>query len=196
MNHVKLVGEVLVAVLLLGSQAIAQTSEAVKVHGQWTIDVRTRDGGLVSHQEFENALLPATNQSVSGHTIMARILGRQLAVPRWLVVLGSGSLADPPPCGSANVHAFLDGVYGAGQQNGCLLLENTAQNILTASVVGSTLVLAGTATADQTSRIKQVMTTLVSPDFFFIPFSGTVLPTAVDVVPGQLIQVKVVLSFQ
>ena len=49
--------------------------EGIKVHGHWIIDVRNPDDTLVTHREFENALVPGNP--------LARILARQQTVGVW-----------------------------------------------------------------------------------------------------------------
>ena len=50
--------------------------EGIKVHGHWVIDVRNLDGKLVTHREFENALVVGTgvSGSVLGGNVTSFIL--------------------------------------------------------------------------------------------------------------------------
>ena len=59
-------------------------AEGIKVHGQWTIEVRETDGTLVSRHEFENELTDC------GAAILAGVLATVGDFGRWLVVLDLG----------------------------------------------------------------------------------------------------------
>lgn len=56
-----------------------RTDEGIKVHGHWTIDVEEAGGRLVSHNEFENALVSV------GADLLSQILGHQKGVGAWQV---------------------------------------------------------------------------------------------------------------
>ncbi len=69
--------------------------EGIKVHGHWTIEVKNPDGRLVSHTEFENALVQPSGAATLAQTLLGKI------VPGgYLVTLaGSNSQFSPPgPC--------------------------------------------------------------------------------------------------
>src|SRR5437016_12739869 len=84
--------------------------EGIKVHGHWTIDVRNPDGTLVTHREFENALL------FIGQLALATLMGRQATTGLWFIMLepcpvpciapwnskGSGIIAEPNSLFSAS----------------------------------------------------------------------------------------------
>jgi hypothetical protein len=209
----KTVGRGVLTLLTFGLLQIphvaAAQSEGIKVHGRWTIDVRQPDGTLVSHREFENALLVSREGSTVGNVILARILGRELSLGNWHIYLGSDNQSDPAPCiNSAMAPAIVDGFFGGNGpgrlQNVCMISEvgssisSSQIGTLTVSVVGAQLVLTGTATASKTGKIREVVTLLGadSSSYYPSPISGTVLREVIEVVKDQIIQVKVAISFQ
>ena len=78
------------------------SSEGIKVHGHWTIEVRNPDGTLAERREFDNILGP------TGAETLVNLLGRRNSVGGWHIRLSATSAAD---------NAFLDGSsnpsYGA-----------------------------------------------------------------------------------
>ena len=66
--------------------------EGIKVHGHWTIEVRNPDGKLVSHTEFENALVQP-----SGAKILATLLAG-VGVPGGYRVTVGDSTGFIGPC--------------------------------------------------------------------------------------------------
>jgi len=69
--------------------------EGIKVHGHWTIEVKNPDGKLVSHTEFENALV----QPEGAKTLAYLLLG--IEVPGgYLVTLTNGAATGTGPCGA------------------------------------------------------------------------------------------------
>jgi hypothetical protein len=170
--------------------------EGIKVHGHWTIDVRNPDGTLVTHREFENAL------KTTGARAMAQMLGRQASPGIWVVLLAnSGGVG---PCQSNQAPG-----------NACLVTEATDPAAdsppyfktltLTVPFDSIALVLSGTATADNTGSINEVVTRMrvCSPTTATATCVGGTanlvtqasLATPVNVVGGQIIQVTVVISF-
>jgi hypothetical protein len=72
--------------------------EGIKVHGHWTIEVRNPDGTLVSHTEFENALV----QPGGAGTLTGFLLG--MDVPGGYEVVLTNGGASTGPC-----HPFSNG---------------------------------------------------------------------------------------
>ncbi|HTW80788.1 MAG TPA: hypothetical protein VME23_14675 [Terracidiphilus sp.] len=69
--------------------------EGIKVHGQWTIEVRNPDGKLVSHTEFENALV----QPGGAQTLTSMLLGTSVPGGYEVTLASSNSSFSPPgPC--------------------------------------------------------------------------------------------------
>ena len=67
------------------------TGEGIQIHGQWTIEIRNRDGSVARHVEFENALVddgPALLTAAARPALPWRARGR------W------PSAATQGPCGS------------------------------------------------------------------------------------------------
>jgi hypothetical protein len=73
------------------------THEGIKVHGHWMIEVKGSDGKLVSHTEFENALVqPGGSASLSALLLGAETLGG------YEVVMTSSATANIGPCPLTN----------------------------------------------------------------------------------------------
>jgi hypothetical protein len=156
-------------------------SEGIKVHGYWTIEIRNPDGSVVSHQEFENSLMS------EGRSFLAQLLGRATTVTHWYIDSGlfcavpGRPTDDPRPC-------YIGEPVGP---------ERTARVFptLTVTVMGDTLELSGSMTAENAGTINRVEVVLDSVDFG-ATFSGKDLsPNSVAVAAGQIVQIKVVYSF-
>lgn len=174
--------------------------EGVKVHGHWTIDVRNPDGTLASHRDFENSL-----QSPGAKTLVGS-LSRSSVTGLWAVQLQSSTGA---PCNSTSV---------------CLLSEpaeasfttadsfNLAVSAPTSGPNSGKLVLAGSVTVSASAVLINVATTvdvcavgvdatacnfakILTPTTGSPFFTSALITTPVSVVPGQLVQVTVVISF-
>jgi hypothetical protein len=170
--------------------------EGIKVHGHWTIEVREPDGRLVSHREFENALLD------EGQTLLAGLLGRGVSSPIWLVRLEHIPRDNPnlEPCDQHPV---------GGQPAPCYIIEPTSdpipennvfKNLQLQVLNQNTLQLAGSATAFRSTSIGRVSsrfqaTQLPSGQAISSYFTAKDLATPVPVVAGQIIQVTVLFSF-
>jgi len=178
--------------------------EGLKVHGHWTIDVRNPDGTLVTHREFENAL---TN---FGGYLLALFLARDSTPGPWNVqLIGNVCQASHPNFGT-------NCVIGEG--------ISRSADFLTLSLIingpnPASLTFAGAATAQQDGTITGVGTfsegqcaNNVTPydcthstqqlyNGNYAPFTSTSLldpsgnPAPLSVTSGQIIQVKVVISF-
>jgi hypothetical protein len=182
---------VLVVVLLLAaSTALAQeraTGEGVKVHGHWTIDVKNPDGTLVSHHEFENALVQ------TGQNLLSSVLAHKGTVVGWAVLLDDSGgipqwiIAEPqlqqqPPFGSPLfppqvTTPNLTATTGTPQQT---VLQGSVQAVSSLSI----------ATV-QTMLAIQISGQPLGGDFF----SQRALPQTITVQAGQIAQVTVVFSF-
>ena len=164
--------------------------EGIRVHGQWTIDVRNPNGKLVTHREFKNAL------TQSGATFLTNFIARNFVPGEWRIM--------------------LTGTYGTWTISETSSIEPSAFPTLTATYESSGLVLRGTVTAPATGRIDEVHTGLTVCGYSEalvcrtpghqsdnqVRFTSktlspsTVPPTApVDVTQGQIIQVTVTISF-
>jgi hypothetical protein len=174
--------------------------EGIRVHGQWTIEVRDPDGTLVERREFENALVG------SGEAALMNVLGRVWSIGGWRVVFpqAAGSICDD----------------GAGGPFFCYIGENTDPDTnswtfktLTVGVSASQpyeVVLNGSLVAQRDGDITTVQTkNLMCEDNAVAPAScpgdpgaivahsmtSTTLATPVPVLNGQQVQVNVVISF-
>jgi hypothetical protein len=72
------------------AEAPRGTGEGIKVYGQWTIEIRNRDGSVARHVEFENAL------SATGPGALAGLLSGNLVPGSWGLIIGGTS----SPCSS------------------------------------------------------------------------------------------------
>lgn len=161
--------------------------EGIKVHGHWTIDVRNPNGKLVTHHEFENALVPSS--------VLASLLGRVNVVGKWGIVLGNPA---GDPCGETTPG-------GMNWYLPCSIDESPGTLRVTAD--GSALVLTGSVTAVFNSSIKYVKTHLgvctanvtpgvcLSSAFTDFPMTAATLAQPVPVTAGQIIQVTVTITF-
>lgn len=89
--HTQIFRVVTLALILMAVSATPQPlvaqSEGIKVHGAWVIDVFNADGTLASHHEFKNAL------TREGASVLSGILSRVFQSFDFVIELqGSGSL--------------------------------------------------------------------------------------------------------
>lgn len=182
------------------SERSDSASEGIKVHGRWTLEVTEPDGKLVSHTEFDNALV------TTGAEALANVLAHDETIGIWQVKL-SGS---PNPC---------DGTFGSTY---CGIIELPSSNILISSAANNfgelsvtapssppndgSLVLAGSATIANDTSISTVSTEImrcgssVAPDDISLSCGGheqftLAFITPVQVLTGQIVNVTVVISF-
>lgn len=91
------------------------SSEGIKVHGHWTIEVRNPDGKLVSHSEFENGLCTTPSGLPAGYTygdyVIATLLAGNSVAGGWAVELGNPAIPSPsnPPLPCATGGGGLQG---------------------------------------------------------------------------------------
>jgi hypothetical protein len=185
-----------ITVLVAGTFAVIPVttraqSEGIKVHGQWLIEVRNPDGTLAQRQEFNNALH-------SGGIHLTSLLSRASGMGFWEVAVYDSQQS---PC------------LGGTRFPECEIVEPnisfTGTNVfktLSVSTQGpnnNQLVLQGTATALVDGRISQVYSnfgtcpggTGLCSGVLALPFTSHSLSTPIPVVAGQIIQVRVVISF-
>ena len=169
--------------------------EGIKVHGHWTIDVRNRDGKLVTHREFENSLQ-------DGRYILGPLLGRANTAGNWLVFVFG-------PCPVVlNLNYCIVAESTETYYQGSGVFNTLTVNAPVSPNAGAgTVTLSGTFTAQIAAQISDLRTGLetcaptVAPascpalatnlGFYFS--HATIAPIAVTV--GQLVQVTVVYSF-
>ena len=183
-------------------------NEGIKVHGYWMIDVRNPDGKLVTHREFENALLGA------GATTMQEFLGRAAKPGLWQI--GLARLGNPWVIGEpSDTQPFW-----VLSKNLSLCLPTDASCIIAGVQhpvpLNGHLLIGGSVVAPQDDTIFDVTTYLYScplnsaggacanaatpfTDYTLTPLvNGTCPPNTtcrLSVVAGQIIQVTVQFSF-
>jgi hypothetical protein len=177
--------------------------EGIKVHGHWVVEVRNPDGTLVSHREFENALVG------SGAGLLSQVLARSASVGYWGVWLSG----QPGPCTAPSVQ------YGS-LPIPCVITEGPAVSApstatagwyftLSISSTSAGTVMTGTVTASNASSINNVQTgSLVCPsndapataclngiNNVWSTFTSATVSPAINVLAGQTIAVTVTISF-
>ncbi len=175
--------------------------EGIKVHGQWTIEVRNPDGKLVSHHEFDNAL------TADGKESMGEFLRRASKPGEWVIALSHGNFNEWP-CRSEGLSAQCV-IFEPSTQSITSTQSNAFKN-LSIGLQGGNTVVSGTATAAANGKIDVVTTLLTrcpvastgicsyTGPFYehpFTSFSHKGLGSEINVVAGQIIQVTVVISF-
>jgi len=166
--------------------------EGVKVHGHWTIEVRNPDGKLVSHTEFENALV----QPGGAENLAAMLLGGAV-VGGYVIDLGSDTTGLKGPCAtntqvtgcflvgsliSPEPAAFGDNSSGCGGTGYPNQITPTGPCFpLSISPVSNTgLAFGGTAVADTTTSITDVFLnpTVCYSNSLFSPASSAISPNS------------------
>jgi hypothetical protein len=171
-------------------------SEAIKVHGHWTIDVQNPDGSLVSHNEFENAL------DSFGALRLAEMLARLKVPGVWNIGLWQVGTARRP-CPSYFNGACVIGEVGSTDPEA--QFKTMTVSVPTSGPNQGKLVLKGTATAEADGDINTVYTDLgycagttapaSCPAYRDSTFTRKDFSSPVQVLAGQIIQVTVVISF-
>lgn len=196
----------LLATLVPGAQparaATAEPSpgvprEAIKVHGHWTIDVKSPDGSLVSHHEFDNAL------DSGGAVALAQMLARTKVAGEWWVSLWHVGSGLRPPCPSSSDGGCVIGEPGGTDPDAPF--KNLAVSVPTTGPNAGKLVLSGHATAEAEGDIARVITLVGLCDgttapasctnYRSITFTAHNFPTPIVVLANQIVQVTVVISF-
>jgi hypothetical protein len=176
--------------------------EDVKVHGHWTIDVRNPDGSLASHRDFENSLTP------SGGGVLVGSLSRASVTGLWRVQLNA--LSAPGPCNSTFncnlVEPAETSPLASADSNNVIVSTptsgpNSGKLVLAVSVtVAGAGVFYGVATYLDVCAVGVIPTgctiaNILNPGDGQPLFTSALITTNVSVVPGQFVQVTVVLSF-
>src|SRR5437660_9651652 len=154
--------------------------EGIKVHGHWTIEVRGPDGRLVERRQFENALVPST-RTFAGPDVLARALFN----------FDKGNNLQP---GCLN----CDFSWRITLLLGSTTLVINEPPLVKALPNDGTFVLSGSTRTPAGGTITKVITGLVGVDgFISLPesFTEKSLTPGISVTTGQLIDVKVVISF-
>ena len=174
------------------------TKEGIKVHGHWKIVVMNPDGTVDSITEFDNALIIAAD---SGGELIVNLMANQSVHGAWWIRFYGTSGAGPCDTGG-NPAACV--IAESGVSNGTI----THSTDLSVSDNGTTLTLFGSVVAAYADSILSVSTysgacvsTTTTIDSCrttgptFNGFTSTTLGTNPAVVPSQVIQVTVDISF-
>lgn len=174
--------------------------EGVKVHGHWVIEVHNPDGTLVSKTEFENSL------TAGGVFQFTYILSQAATVGLWQVQLSSSN-GGPCQQGSVATSCVIvepnDAMTTSSSVTKNLLAQGITIDPFYMQLSGSATITANqNATIDSVKTLLGTCSPLVSTSSCsgnqvqgFVSFSGTTLTQPVQVVPGQIVQVTVKISF-
>ena len=159
------------------------TSEGIKVHGDWIIDIRDPDGTLVQHREFQNAL------THSGGGKLSRILSGEMTISSqygWKIFLGFNPYGNELEINGAPIPEALLSKCTNDIAVSCNLnvgVENDA--------LAFTVPVNATADGEITYVMAMIAVNKNSPG----PFTTTYLEKPVNVTTGQQIAVTVTISF-
>jgi hypothetical protein len=155
-----------------------RTREGIKVHGDWTIELRNKDGSLASRHEFKNGLTPY------GAGGLTRLLAGEEVPCSWFILTRS-------------LDATFTGTCSSEGEIPCLSL----------SASGTEITLRGRLDPKPSSRvIANVSTQYFArepdgghctglPPSDAYEFTRRTLDTPITVQPEQSVDVKVVFSF-
>lgn len=93
------------------SESSGGPHEGITVHGHWMIEVRSPDGALVTHREFENSYAPSGN-------VLPVLLARQGSMGSWIVILymaNSSIQIGEPALQVPNGNLAVTAASGSGQ---------------------------------------------------------------------------------
>jgi hypothetical protein len=162
--------------------------QGVTVHGWWTIKVFDRNR-LLSERQFENALVTGSNDS--GDVVIARLLTRQSPMGPWLLsAFDAGGGTRLFQLSNAADHAVQGPLAVSGFASGHVILSGTytaAANISIGTVA---------------TQVSQCQSPTTSPDAcvnyfgsYIFSFTSATLGSPVAVSNGQIVQIKVDISF-
>ena len=171
--------------------------EGIKVHGDWTIEIRNADGTLASRHEFRNHL--ATG-STDGSALLAGILANFYTGHQLQINL-EGSTTANRPCelqGQPFQCQIVDPSFGAAQPGFRFNTLAIAVPITNNDYASGAVELTGHATAARDGVVGKVLTVVhvqKAGTGFYGPLSLTTRDVNVPVTAGQIVQVRVLLSF-
>jgi hypothetical protein len=202
-----------------GQKTASGMNQNMKMHGHWTIDIKNPDGTLVQHREFENSI------QYDGQNYLVGLMSGYGAAGPWMIYFSNvGATTAGSPCNTAT-YPYCAIVYSTASQPGIFACNYytcaTGLTITPTFGVGPTLTLAGSIAATQAGTIGVVYTGMnacggtagssgyptaistITPaacytsttNSFSGTATGTTLSSPISVAQGQIIQVKVVLSF-
>lgn len=170
----------------------APRSDSVKLHGNWTIQVRNPNGRIVSTTRFHNDL------TFGGQDFLAKVFARQVTVGGWMSFLSGDACSGAPFC-----QLVESGDTAIGPES--YVFKNLTVAVGTGADVNKA-VFRGSAVADQTGSITAVQllprqcapTAPTSPTCYAgggASVTFRTLPTPIAVVPGQQVLTTVKVSF-
>jgi hypothetical protein len=182
--------------------------QGIKVHGHWTIEVRNANGVVVTHREFENALVAPTGSL----TLSQLLTGADLA-GGWEVQLANVGAASSSPCFGIDPSGIIKSatplpcrIFTASV--GAMQASSFFSNLSAAPIAATGgLTLSGTATAGQTGSIDTVRSYVYycpapgpciggsSTNMSSGAFTSATVSPAISVSTGQTIAVTVNISF-
>jgi hypothetical protein len=172
-----------IALELSAQSQSGPATEGIVVRGSWTIDVKNRDGQVVTHRQFENALT-AEGQWVLGKMLRGHLEG----TPFWGI-----EIAPPAPaplsspctrCITFQPHPSFPGGF--------------PQNVVTTETQDG-MVLTGSFRAEADGSIGLVATRILpcnSSDCYYNKRFSEKTIAPIPVVAAQTIDLKVVFSFR
>lgn len=177
------------------------SKEGITVHGHWKIEIFNPDGKRASITEFENSL-----DSGTGQMYLIMLLSGQAVYGNWGVELDAS--AGTKPCDDGSPSSCKIGESG-GYYSPMTLNSSNLNVVGNWSTAPRRVILTGSVTAANASTIDTVKTvssycntTDVSisacrsvNNTIWQNFTSATLGTPPSVVPGQLIQVTVTISF-
>jgi hypothetical protein len=175
------------------------TDEGIRVHGDWVIEVRNKDGSLAERREFENGL------TGTGQMFLANTLARMASPGVWAIELHDDEAGPPSPCeGGVVVGVIPNCVIREPISSFLNTLEGVHSTTLAVSSTGFEVVLEGNFDANGPGTINQVSTyncwsqpasTDPTTCNNIQSITGTNLQAPVDVLEGQQVLVTVRISF-
>lgn len=174
-------------------------SEGIKIHGDWSIEVREANGSLVGHYEFKNRL------DGSGRQILAQTLARERTIGLWSIILEAGYPRTDDPCldaGSSPARCTVTESSSSSTQPNVfktLTVSRPAPN-------RDSLELSGTFVAQRDGAVERVATTVLLCSASVAPstncesssvwvLTSTSLSSPVSVSADQQVLVTVAISF-
>lgn len=169
--------------------------EGIVVHGHWVVDVRSSDGTLVNHVEFENSL--------AGKDVLMYLLTRKNVLGGWEIMLRA-PLGGPGICGNEFCRI--------GENVPVYATDTSTNLVVTDDFLTKAVILSGsmTATSDGSfnlvyTNVQRCFTTHATTDQCLnatpqgpsdtMAFTIRALDAPIPVANGQIVQVKVVLTF-
>jgi hypothetical protein len=169
--------------------------ESIKVHGHWTIEVRSPVGELVTHREFENAL------DSFGGRLLAQYLARTVTVGQWNVALIAAPttfyIDEPGPAASAPNPGTVIGVLTVSvSPNGTLVLSGSGTAPISTTITSVFSQPSACAPAIAPSMCNVASGNESGASLGTLPYlTSATLASPVSVIAGQTIAVTVNITF-